>query len=265
MQLNTGLSAARLGSTTEVAVRRRGRHTSLPGPGLIVPLLAWVLAPLAHADWTGEIRLLSDYLHRGYSMSRGDPAVQAGLRYRSDSGWYGGASLSRIGFDDERGNAKMEFRPTMGYSRALDADWRAEVGLSAYAYDDEVFGKQSAYAEFRASVHFREWFSATAFMAPDAYGRKADGGTTEGTLRRDLLDTLQASGGLGYTRAASLLEQNYAYWNLGLSWFPTRRLALDLRYVDASTHSNHGEIYAAREYYPRVQNRRYQFSVTIDF
>ncbi len=241
--------------------------TALPAArrGVILPLVASLLAPTAHAEWSGELRLLSDYLHRGYSLSRGEPSVQAGLRYQSTSGWYAGASLSRVGFDDELGDASVEFRPSLGYSQALDPDWRVEAGLSAYTYDDDVFGRQSAYTEFHASVHYREWLSATAYVAPDAYGRKGDVTTAELTLRRDLLDTLQASGGVGYTRAASLLEQNYPYWNLGLSWFPARRLAVDLRYVDAAIHSHRGEIYGPREYYPRIQDRSYQLSLTIGF
>ena len=33
--------------------------------------------------------------------------------------------------------------------------------------------------------------------------------------------------------ASHLLEQDYLYWNLGVSWFPASRIALDLRYLDA--------------------------------
>jgi uncharacterized protein (TIGR02001 family) len=222
-------------------------------------------APATHAEWSGELRLLSDYIHRGYSLSRGEPSVQAGLRYRDGTGWIAGATLSRTAFHDDNGGVLAEIRPSIVRTLPLDPDWRGEFGLAAYLYSGDVFEQQSSYAQGHVALHYRNWFSATALLAPNAYGRKADVPSAEISLRQDLSDTLQVSGGAGYTRASRLLEQDYAYWNLGLSWFPARHVALDLRYLDAGIHTHQGEIYAPDEFYPRPQDHRYQISLTIGF
>lgn len=251
------------GAPSVSAHRRQQASASTSAALLLLSFL--MFAPASHAEWSGELRFLSEHIHRGYSSSRGDPSVQAELRYLDASGWVAGASISRVAFDDEDGDALAEVRPSIAYSQALDEDWRTEFGLTAYLYSGDVFKRQSAYAEAHASIHYRRWFSATAFLAPNAYGRKADVPSAEITLRQDLSDSLQLSGGAGYTRASRLLEQDYPYWNLGVSWFPASRIALDLRYLDAGIHTHQGEIYGPSEFYPRVQDHRYQISLTIGF
>jgi len=221
-----------------------------------------LLSPACHAEWTGEIRLLSEAIHRGYSASRGEPAAEAAIRYDTPSGWSAGARVSGVSFDDLDGDSLVEVRPSVAYAQALGGNWRADIGLSGYIYSGEVFLRESSYVEMHAAAHYREWFSISAFLAPDAYGRKADVPSAEVTLRRDLSDTLQISGGAGYTRASRLLEQDYHYWNAGLSWFLSPRVALDIRYLDAAIHTHRGEIYAPSEFYPRPQDHRYQITLT---
>jgi uncharacterized protein (TIGR02001 family) len=45
---------------------------------------------------SGEIGLVSDYQYRGYSLSGGDPSIQAGLTVNAPKGFYAGVWASTI-------------------------------------------------------------------------------------------------------------------------------------------------------------------------
>jgi phosphate-selective porin len=62
-----------------------------------------------------------------------------------------------------------------------------------------------------------------------------------------------------------LLGEDYFYWNAGLSWFVTSYLAIDLRYVDAALSNDHEPEHDPDQFYPRQQDNKYLFSITLGF
>lgn len=222
---------------------------------------------VAEAEWHGQLTFLTDYLYRGYSKNRSNPVVQGQLDYQNTSGWFSGVGVSQISFDDRsyREYANVEIKPYIGLSYSIDADWRTELSVSGYIFDGKVFGKSADYAEFYVSLHYKDWISGTASAAPDAYQRDATVLNYELKYRRDILDNLQFSMGLGYFQAGALLDEDYFYWNAGTSWFMTSYLALDIRYVDVDLDDHHGSDIHHHEFYPRLQEDKYLFSVTLGF
>jgi uncharacterized protein (TIGR02001 family) len=221
----------------------------------------------AQAEWHGDIKLLSDYVFRGYSKSRGNPIVQGHVEYLDDAGWFAGLGASQVRFDDQSaiGRAEIEIKPYVGWSLPISKDWRTELSVTGYIYDNKIFNHDANYVEFYASLHYQDWISFQASIAPDAYQRQAKVANFEINVRRDILDNVQFSAGLGYSKAAALLDQDYFYWNAGTSWFVTPYLALDLRYVDASLSSDQTSEENYDEFYPRPQDNKYLFSVTLGF
>lgn len=223
--------------------------------------------PFAQAEWHGDIKLLSDYVYRGYSKSRGKPIVQGHVDYLDDAGWFAGLGLSQVRFDDQLNTdrAEIEIKPYWGWSLPLSADWRTELSVSGYVYDNKVFNHEVSYAEFYASLHYQDWLSARASIAPNAYRRQVNVANYELNVRHDLLDTVQLSAGLGYNQAGALLGHDYFYWNAGASWFATSYLAFDLRYVDVALGPTQETEVHHNEFYPRQQDNKYLFSVTLGF
>jgi uncharacterized protein (TIGR02001 family) len=221
----------------------------------------------AQAEYHGDIKLLSDYVYRGYSKSRGQPIVQAHVDYLGDAGWFVGLGLSQVRFDDQLNSerAEIEIKPYLGWNLPLSKDWRTELSVSAYIYDNKIFNHDANYAEFYASLHYKDWLSARVSIAPNVYQRQVNLANYELNVRHDLLDNLQFSAGLGYNQAAALLGQNYFYWNAGTSWFVTDHLAFDLRYVDAALIPYHNIDIDHDEFYPRHQDNKYLFSATLGF
>lgn len=221
----------------------------------------------ALADWHGRVNFLSDYIYRGYSKNRGNPLVQGHIDYQDDSGWFGGLSVSQVRFDDGKnvGRASVEIKPHLGWTWPVTAGWRAELAASAYIYDNKIFDHYANYAEVYISAHYQNWLSARVAIAPNAYQRQANVLNYELNYRRDILDTVQFSAGLGYNQAGALLGQDYFYWNTGVSWFLTNNLSVDFRYVDANLGFHESTEYHHDEFYPRPQDNKYLFSVTFGF
>lgn len=231
-----------------------------------LPLAIWPRWALA--EWHGDLKLLTDYVYRGYSKSRGHPVVQAHADYQGNAGWFAGLGVSQVRFDDplNRERAEVELKPYLGWNLPLSSDWRAEFSVSGYLYDSKIFGRDADYSEIYASLHYLDWLSARASIAPDAYQRGADVLNYELTYRRDLLDNVQFSSGLGYHQAGELLGRDYFYWNAGISWFATSYLAIDLRYVDVDLNAQHeAEPHLPDQFYPRQQDNNYLFSIILGF
>lgn len=243
------------------------RYPTILSDCLLASTILSVFPTTGLAEWHGNIRLLNEYIYRGYSKSRGNPVVQAQINYQDSSGWFSGLSASQVRFDDQANveRAEIELKPTLGWNFTLAQDLNAQLFVTGYIFDNALFGQRSDYAELYAALHYQDWLSVTASLAPDAYQRQVNTGNYEMNFRRDILDNLQASAGLGFHQAKALLHQNYFYWNAGATWFLTANLAIDARYVDARLSvplhdDNHPD-----EFYPRPQDNKYLLTLTLGF
>jgi len=234
---------------------------------LLQSLATWLLVIVpAYAEWHGDIKFLSEYSYRGYSKSRGNPVVQGHIDYQDPIGWFAGLGVSQVSFDDQPVEpSSVEFKPYAGWSLPISADWRGELFVNGYIYDDKVFARRADYAEIYSAVYFQDWLSGKISVAPDAYQRQHTVLNYELSYRQDILDNLQFSGGLGYYQAGSLIGEDYFYWNLGVSWFVTSYLAIDVRYVDVHLEEQHDSGDHHDEFYPRPMENNYQVSVTLGF
>ncbi len=221
----------------------------------------------ANADWHGELSFLNEYIYRGYSKSRGNPVVQGRLDYQGEAGWYAGARLSQVSFDDKvnADRAELEAIPYAGWAFPLSADWKADLSVSGYIYNGKVFSQHANYAEIYGSLNYKDFLTARVAIAPDAYQLNETVTDYELSYRYDILDNLQFSSGLGYYQAGPILEQDFFYWNLGVSWFVTTYLSLDVRYVDAQLEEYHDLSPLQDEFYPRPQENKYLVSLTLGF
>lgn len=199
-------------------------------------------SPPVFADWHTKLGFLSEYIYRGYSKSNGNPVGQGQMDYQNDAGGFAGIGLSQVDFERHGypSAADLEARPYLGWRVSASQDWQAEFSATGYIYDGKVFAKTADYVEFSAALHYLDALSGRISVAPDAYQRQATVVNYELDYRRDILDTVQLSAGLGYTPASPLLNNNYLYWNVGGSWFLTPNIAIDVRYVDVDVQTNGG-------------------------
>ena len=109
----------------------------------LIALAAIAFAPFGEARaaaTSGSIALTSDYLFRGISQNDQKPALQAGLEYTTDSGFYAGAWGSNISWLSDLSTAtapissSLELDAYGGYRGKLAENVSYDVGALYYWY-----------------------------------------------------------------------------------------------------------------------------------
>lgn len=95
----------------------------------------------AYAGTTGSVALTSDYLFRGVSQTNEEPAVQGGIEYAADNGFYVGAWgssvswLSDLSTDAAPISSDVELDGYLGYRGKFgDGKFAYDVGALYYGY-----------------------------------------------------------------------------------------------------------------------------------
>lgn len=104
---------------------------------------------VAQADVSGEIALTSDYRFRGISQTAESAAVQGGLEYGVDSGFYAGVWASSIGFT----GGGIEFDPYVGFAGSTEGGIDYDIGAIYFYYPEDGAGELDFW-EFYGSVGF---------------------------------------------------------------------------------------------------------------
>ncbi len=105
---------------------------------------------VASAEITGNVSLTSDYKFRGISQSDESPAIQGGLDYAHDSGFYVGTWASSVDFDTNGAgyDGSLELDVYAGFGNTIgDSDFGYDVGVMYYAYPGDD-GAEGDYFEF---------------------------------------------------------------------------------------------------------------------
>ena len=142
--------------------------------------------------WSANMLMASEYVFRGITQSNEDPAIQVGIDYAHDSGFYIGTWASSVEFNS--GNAdgtQIETNLYGGFagSFANGVDW--DIGGLYYYYpeegDDDGAGEQD-YVEVYGSLGYafdapmEPSISAGFAYSPDYYGEDGDGIWLHGTF-----------------------------------------------------------------------------------
>jgi len=211
------------------------RRTAVPSNTVTITALALSLAcatPSAHAATSGSVALTSDYLFRGVSQTATRPALQAGLEYSTDAGFYLGAWGSNVSWLSDLSTAQapisssLELDVCAGWRRELGNHAGLDVGAIGYVYPgDFPAGFNSAdTGELYAALNFTPTANTTlgakyAYAVTDLFGYTDSDGSRY----------LELNAGWefhpGWTVAAHAGHQwivhndayDYAEWRLGLT------------------------------------------------
>lgn len=114
---------------------------------------------------TANIGVVSDYVWRGQTQTDGQAAVQGGLDYGHESGFYAGTWVSNVDFGD---STDYELDLYLGFGGSLSDDLSYDLGLVYYAYPD---ARDTDFAELSASA---SWKWLTAGLSYTLYGQADD-------------------------------------------------------------------------------------------
>ena len=107
---------------------------------LLAALSAPAFAQEAEEEESGpfsfNIGIVSDYAFRGVSQTNEGPAIQGGMDYAHDSGFYAGVWASNVDFVDNDGaNTEVDFY--LGWSTNFTETLTFDVSLLRYVYIDQ--------------------------------------------------------------------------------------------------------------------------------
>ncbi len=247
---------------TELITARARRLTAA---GLVVTAGAVAMPGLAAqaADETKfayNIGVTSDYIFRGFSQSRRDPAVQGGVDMTQGI-FYVGAWASSVNFNTATDpffgqpfKANLELDIYGGVKPVLKSafgDFNFDFGLIAYTYPSSRSPNASlTYVEGKAGVSKEIWkdgtLGTTLFYSPEYQLSTGRVWTSETTFSQTLpaigkfvpslsaLYGYQAGNDTSYRIAFANGDKAYSYWNAGLTMTYDEKWSLDLRYWDTN-------------------------------
>ena len=198
----------------------------------------------AHADvkWTGSLALTSDYVQQGLSQTRGEPALQGGLRAQLDEQWAVGAWASSI--DRYAGpGASLEIDVYAGRAWRLTPEWATTITATHYYYPNDV--ARYEYDEVTASLGYRSTLFATVAWSPNYVDKSYRGVASdrsaisyELSANQPLVGGWSGSIGVGYRDLSDLFDEAYWYGHTGVM-YSAQRLAVHLTYTYVDQAARH--------------------------
>jgi uncharacterized protein (TIGR02001 family) len=211
-----------------------------------VSLLLCALAPLvsvcrAADGFGGSVDVASDYLVRGISRTRHDPALQIDVHYSTSMGFFAGAFASNTRIDPNE-PVDAELSAYLGYAWNRQDDWHGRVVVSHYAYPWNEHGSKYDYDELDAQLSYQGWAQLSLNYSPNspryyAYPKNYLKGVSEESveldLQRPLIGKLSLTGGAGYSRLGGPYADDYVYFSVGAA-YDIGRFSLAVAYVDTT-------------------------------
>lgn len=203
---------------------------------LKLPLAAALLlgASFAQAEITANVALTTDYVWRGVSQSDEDPAIQGGLDYSHDSGFYLGAWGSNVDFDEAVADpADLELDLYGGYATEI-AGIGVDLGVIGYQYPGA--SADLDWAEYSLALSY-DAFSASINYSNDVFASSEAGVYYHLGYERALGSSgYSVSAGVGHYDFDGAVNgagqpDSYTDWNLGVAT-EIGGVGLDLSYHD---------------------------------
>src|SRR5690606_24215199 len=97
---------------------------------------ALLLSATSHAELTANASVTSNYIWRGLTQTSCEAAVQGGVDYASDSGFYAGTWASNVGYDSDDAYS-YEHDMYFGFAGETSS-FSYDVGYLYYNYDSNA-------------------------------------------------------------------------------------------------------------------------------
>jgi uncharacterized protein (TIGR02001 family) len=190
-------------------------------------------APSSRADTaSATLAATSDYVFRGISQSRGDPAVQAGVTYATDAGWYVSAWGSTVRFAPEI-DANAEIDLVAGWAGTVSGKWTADVNVTHFWYPGTAI--DSDYTELIASLAWDDVYKATLGWSPDVFASGSHGTYLQASARWPFAQVYRIEAALGHYQLSDGYGDDYLHWQLsGVRTFAPFELRLSFHNTDSA-------------------------------
>ena len=179
----------------------------------------------AAAQVSGSVTLTNNYLFRGVTQTNENPALQAGVTWNHDSGFYAGgwgSSISWLSDSDPAVSSSVELDGFVGYAGSFgESDLGFDVGANYYWYPgDFPSGYNSPNTlELYAGVTYKVlsakyWYSTTdLFGIPDSDGSS----NLDVAANWEFVPGLTLNAAVGKQWVNNYGDLDYSFWKLGVT------------------------------------------------
>ena len=178
----------------------------------------------ASAEVSGSVAVVSDYLFRGVTQTSEKPALQGGITWTHDSGFYvggWGSSISWLSDADPDVSSQVELDMFAGYTGKFgQSEFGYDVGLNYYGYPGDYPAgfndPDTLELYFGLSWKFlsaRYWYATT-----DLFGIPGSDGSTNLDLGagREFAPGWKGTLGWGKQWVKGVPDADYTFWKLGV-------------------------------------------------
>lgn len=184
-----------------------------------------LVAGEASAQLTGSVTLTNNYLFRGVTQTRDNPALQAGLTWTHDSGFYAGgwgSNISWLSDADPGVSSSVELDGFAGVAGKFGGTGLGyDVGAYYYAYpgDFPVGADSPDTLELYAGVSWKALGAKYWVSTTDLFGVPHSSGSSALDLGAnwEFVPGLTLNAGVGKQWVNRHDDLDYAYWKLGLT------------------------------------------------
>jgi uncharacterized protein (TIGR02001 family) len=171
---------------------------------------------------SGSLGATSDFVYRGFSLTRGKPAAQASLDVEFPLGFYVGGFAASA--DPNPGpSPQMELDFWAGRYWRLGDYLSADLRLSQYLYPDDPRRVNYNRSEVTATMGYRNRVFVAAIYSPNtqalssAPGYRNDGAwALEISARHPFNDRYSLAAGVGHYGLDGVYNESFSYWNITL-------------------------------------------------
>lgn len=179
----------------------------------------------ASAQVSGSVTLTNNYLFRGVTQTNENPALQGGITWNHDSGFYAGgwgSSISWLSDSDPAVSSSVELDGFVGYAGSFgESDLGFDVGANYYWYPgDFPSGYNSPNTlELYAGVTYKVlsakyWYSTTdLFGIPDSDGSS----NLDVAANWEFVPGLTLNAAVGKQWVNNYGDLDYSFWKLGVT------------------------------------------------
>ncbi|MDJ0653579.1 MAG: TorF family putative porin [Xanthomonadales bacterium] len=191
---------------------------------LFFAILFGVRNPAA-AEWPAvdtaySVAVVSDYLFRGVSQSRGKAAVQGSVDISHASGIYGSLWASTVDFTADGSppdGADLEVDLYLGVRFDVGSNVAGDISWVQYRYPGTYQGIDYDYSEWLATVYLGERISMAAGYSNDVFNSDKSGWYAEAGFHQSLPRELSLALTMGHYELDQALGDSYQYGSLTLA------------------------------------------------
>jgi uncharacterized protein (TIGR02001 family) len=168
---------------------------------------------------TGSVGGTSDFVFRGLSLTRGEPAAQASLDVEFPAEFYVGAFAGTTN-PNPGPSPNYEVDIWAGRYWRLSEDFSADLRLSHYTYIDDPRRVNYNRSEVTATLGWRDKIHIAAIYSPNTDGVASAPGYDEGNAwavelaaRHAFNEHWSVAAGVGHYGLEEIYNDSYNYWN----------------------------------------------------